>query len=144
MNEAKRLLVLGEVSTVQETSSFELKLQQDGSETQDVHTTGSPVPTDLTTPPVESPEPPVTALQPAPSLTPEPHTMDKAKWTLFQPSHGNSRSVLNVKVCVSVCLVCLSLFVSISLSLPLAFTEGQEYFDHDLPGMHNPSVWHFQ
>ena len=117
---------------------FELQLQQDGSETQDVHTRGSPVPTGLTTPPVESPEPPVTVLQPAPSLTPEPHTMDKAKWTLFQPSH--SYSVLSVKVCVSVCLVSLSLFVSISLSLPLAFTDGQEYFDHDLPGLHNPSV----
>ena len=110
VNEAKRLLVLGETSVVQETSCSEQQLQQDGSETQDVHTTGSPVPTGLTTPSVQSPPQPVTALQPTPSLAPVPHTMVKATWTLFQTPHTDS--VLDVKVCLS----CLSVSLSVHLT----------------------------
>lgn len=95
MNEAKRLLVLGEVATVQETCSAK---QQDGSETQDAHTTGSPGPAGLTTPPAQLLQQPVAAPQPACSsgAAPVPHTTVQAMGRLFQPTHTDS--VLDVKV----------------------------------------------
>ena len=99
MNEAKRLLVLGETTAVQETCSTEQHLQQDSSETQDAHTTGSPAPAGLTTPPVQLPQQPVAVLQPTlTSAAPVTQTAAQPEWRLFQPPHTNS--VLDVKVCV--------------------------------------------
>lgn len=89
VNEAKRLLVLGDAA-VQENCSAEQRQQQDGNETQDAHTTGSPVP------PAQLQQP-STALQPVHSSA-TPALAPTALGRLFQPPHTNS--VLDVKVCV--------------------------------------------
>ena len=110
MNEAKRLLVLGEVSNVQETSSSEQQLQQDGSETQDILTTGSPVPTGLTTPPVESPEQSVTALQ-LDAGAPH-HGQGKVDTVPALPQQLSAGCQV-----VCVCLSCLSVSLCVRLTL---------------------------
>ena len=149
VNEAKRLLVLGEAATVQETCSAKQQLQQDGSETQDAHTTGSPVPAGLTTPPAQLLQQPACSSVPAPVS----HTTAQAMGRLFQPTHTDS--VLDVKVGGWVGWQwhwVLGILLSASdshsaacqdfLSLPV-FTVGHKCYDHHLPRPHNAHVRHF-
>lgn len=134
VNEAKRLLVLGETITVQEKCSTEQQLQQDSSETQDAHTTGSPVPTGLTTPPTQPLQQPVAVVQP--TLTTAHQTTAQPTWMLFHPPHTDS--VLDIKVC-GFKVFCSELGITLSLSLPF-FTAGNKCSDHHLPRQDNPSL----